>query len=250
MPHIPDAVHTLDRELRHIFGSRLQSLVAYGLQAHEASRAHDQGAHGGSHAHERASTQTLAVVEAITEDDLRACTARVASWHEAGLATPLLLAAHEFEKSLDAFPLEFGAILADHAVVSGRSPFDGLAVGAADIRRACEVQARSHLLHLREGYLETRGRGDALAVLIVRSAAPFAALLKSVARLQGQSADDPAAAARHAERALNLPGGHVADIVKLANVSEISSAEATRLFPAYLDAVERLAKYVDGWSAA
>ncbi len=249
MPHIPDAVHTLDRDLRHIFGSRLQSLVAYGLQAHEASRPHDQGAHGGSHAHERALTQTLAVVDAITQDDLRACTARVASWHDAGLATPLLLAAHEFEKSLDAFPLEFGAILADHAVVSGRSPFDGLAVGAADIRRACEVQARSHLLHLREGYLETRGRGDALAVLIVRSAAPFAALLKSVARLQGQSAHDPAAAARHAERTLDLPGGHVADVVKLADVSEISSAEATRLFPAYLDAVERLAKYVDGWRA-
>ena len=124
-----------------------------------------------------------------------------------------------------------------------------MAVAAADIRRACEVQVRSNLLHLREGYLETRGRGDALAVLIVRSAAPFAALLKSVARLQGQPAHDPAAAARHAERALNLPGGHIADVVKLANVSEISSVEALRIFPAYLDAVERLAKYVDGWGA-
>ena len=84
-------------------------------------------------------------------------------------------------------------------------------------------------------------------MLIVQSAAPFAALLRSVARLQGQPADDPAAAARHAERTLNLPGGHVEGVVKLANVSEISSAEALRIFPAYLDAVERLAKYVDGW---
>ena len=255
MPHIPDAVHTLDRELRHIFGSRLQSLVAYGLEAHEALR-HGQGPHSagdwgtqGAHAHERALTQTLAVVDAITHDDLRACTARVAAWHDAGLATPLFLGAHEFEKSLDAFPLEFGAILADHTVVSGSTPLGGLAVGAADIRRACEVQARSHLLHLREGYLETRGRGDALAVLIVRSAAPFAALLRSVARLQGQSAPDSASAARHAERALNLPGGIVANVVKLAEVSEIASAEALRIFPAYLDAVERLVTYVDGWRA-
>ena len=135
-------------------------------------------------------------------------------------------------------------------MVSGESPFNGLNVDTADIRRACEVQARSHLLHLREGYLETEGRGDALAVLIARSAAPFAALLKSVARLQGLSTHDAAAAARHAERALDLPGGIVADVVKLANVSEISSAEATRLFPSYLDAVERLASYVDGWSLA
>ena len=92
----------------------------------------------------------------------------MAAWHDAGLATPLLLAAHEFGRSLDAFPLEFGAILADHVVVAGSDPFDGLRVDAADLRRACEVQARSHLLHLREGYLETRGRGDALADLIVR----------------------------------------------------------------------------------
>jgi hypothetical protein len=192
----------------------------------------------------------MAVVDTVAYDDLRACAARVGSWHDVGLATPLLVAVHEFERSLDAFPLEFGAILADHVVVSGESPFSGLTVDAADIRRACEVQTRSHLLHLREGYLETEGRGDALAVLIARSAAPFAALLKSVARLQGLSTHDEAAAARHAERALDLPGGMVADVVKLANVSEISSAEATRLFPSYLNAVERLASYVDGWSLA
>ena len=248
MPHVPDAVYTLKRELRDIFGARLRSLVAYGLHTNEAAGAHDLGAHAGAHAHERTLTQTMAVVDTIAHDDLRACAARVGSWHDVGLATPLLVAAHEFERSLDAFPLEFGAILADHVVVSGESPFNGLNVDAADVRRACEVQARSHLLHLREGYLETLGRGDALAVLIARSAAPFAALLKSVARLQGLSTHDAAVAARHAERTLDVPGGIVTDVVKLANVSEISSAEATRLFPSYLDAVERLAKYIDGWS--
>jgi hypothetical protein len=110
------------------------------------------------------------------------------------------------------------------------------------------VQARSHLLHLREGYVETRGRADALAVLIVKSAPPFAALLASVARLQGLATADPAAAGRHAERELQVPPGGVTEIVALAHVKEISSAEAIRLFPAYLDAVEKLVKYVDAWS--
>jgi hypothetical protein len=36
--------------------------------------------------------------------------------------------------------------------------------------------------------------------------------------------------------------------VKLAHLTEISSAEASRIFPAYLDAAERLATYVDGWT--
>lgn len=245
MTQIPDAAGSLERDLREIFGDRLQSFVVYGLEAHAASSAGD--AHGD--AHDRRLTHTMAIVDAPTADDLRACARRVATWHDAGLATPLLLAAHEFARSLDAFPLEFGAIVADHVVVSGKSPFGGLRVNPADVRRACEVQARSHLLHLREGFLETRGRADALAVLIVDSAAPFAALLESIARLQGIVAHDPDAVGRHAERALNLPAETVAGVVKLAGATEISSDEAVRIFPAYLDAVERLVKFVDGWKS-
>ncbi len=246
MTHVPDRVSMLERELRDIFSSRLQSLVAYGL--HLAASPAGDDSHHGAHT-ESPSAQTMAIVETLTREDLKTCSDRVAKWHDAGLATPLLLAADEFERSLDAFPLEFGAILADHVVVCGRNPFDGLHVDPADVRRACEVHARSHLLHLREGFLETRGRADALAVLIVRSAAPFAGLLASLARLQGTAANDPAAAGRHAERALALPPGVVTDVVKLAHVSEISSDEASRIFPAYLDAAERLVKYVDGWGA-
>ena len=59
---------------------------------------------------------------------------------------------------------------------------------------------------------------------------------------------DHAAAGRHAERELQVPPGVMTEIVALAHVTEISSADATRLFPAYLEAVEKLVKYVDGWS--
>lgn len=243
MAPVPQAVAMMEHALREVFGNRLQSFVAYGLGA-------DQTAHGESHGRRRtAPTRTLAIVESLTAEDLKACADRVAGWHDRGLATPLLLAAHEFERSLDAFPLEFGAILADHAVVSGRNPFEGAKVDAADVRRACEVQARSHLLHLREGFVETRGRPDALAVLIVQSAAPFAALLTSVARLEGHAGEGAAAAGRHVERALQLPSGVATSVVALVDVSEISSAEALRLFPAYLDAVARLVAYVDRWGA-
>ena len=243
MTQVPDGMEMLQRGLRDIFGTRFQSLVAYGLHASTTSTPHPP--HGQA-AHTPA--RSLAIVESLTGDDLTRCANRAADWHDQGLATPLVLAARELERSLDAFPLEFSAIIADHTVVAGNDPFDGLKVDPADVRRACEVQARSHLLHLREGFIETRGRADALAVLIVRSAAPFAALLASVARLQGFSSADHAAVGRHAERVLRLPPGVVTDIVKLANVTEIASAEAVRVFPAYLDAAERLVAYVDNWS--
>jgi hypothetical protein len=244
MADVPDRVSMLERDLREIFGGRLQSVVVYGLRSSADTHAHAHGPHAPAPV-----TRTMAVVDALTGADLKACADRAAKWLDANLATPLLLAADEFGRSLDVFPLEFGAILADHVLVAGRNPFDGLEVDPVDIRRATEVQARSHLLHLREGYVETRGRADALAVLIVKSAPPFAALLTSVARLLGLATVDPAAAGRLAERELQVSPGVVTGIVALAHVKEISSAEATRMFPAYLDAVDKLVKYVDGWSA-
>jgi len=244
MAQIPDAVVTLERDVRDIFGGRFQSLVVYGQRAHAAGG--DDAHHGGA-GHERALTHTLVVAETLGAADLQACADRLGAWNDAGLATPLLMAAHEFERALDVFPLEFGAIVADHAVAAGRDPFDGARVDPQDLRRASESQARSHLLHLREGYVETRGRADALAVLIVASAAPLARLVTTLARLDGVETHDAGAAARHAERATGAAAGAVANIVALEGVSEISSDAARQLIGPYLEAVDRIVAFVDGW---
>lgn len=211
------AVQDLDRDLRTIFGDRMQSLVVYGATA------------SGD-----APVATLAVVASLTSIDLRRCAERVEVWHRFGLATPLLLEVHEFGRSLDAFPFEFGAILADHEVVSGPSPFDGLTVDPSDLRRACELQARSHLLHLREGFMEAEARSDRVADLVVRSAAPLAALLKNVRGLM-PALDTPAVLTR---------------VVELAPGGTLSSDEARRLFPDYLAAIGTLVGELDRWSAA
>ena len=64
---IPDAVRTLDRDLRAIVGDRLRSLVVYNAIAGD----------------DRIST--LAVVDGLSADDLRASVGRVAAWDDAGL---------------------------------------------------------------------------------------------------------------------------------------------------------------------
>jgi hypothetical protein len=236
-----DALAILERELRGIFGERLQSLVAYGLNAHGESSVAD------SHHATQDPVRTLAIVESLTEQDLRGCAARIATWHDNGLATPLLVPAPELDRSLDAFPLEFAAISANHKVIAGTDPFERAAVELDDVRRACEVQARSHLLHLREGFVEAAGNGNALALLIVDSARPLAALVKALARLDGNHEHDAAAAGRHAERILTLPGGVITDVIALRRAHEIPAAEAERLFPSYLAAMERLVEHVDRW---
>jgi hypothetical protein len=205
-------------DLRTLFGPRLRSVVEY-----------DGG-------HTRTGTHTLAIIDGLTAADLHAAAAKVPAWHRAQFATPLLFGAHEFEEALDAFPLEFSAILARHRVLAGPDPFTTRSVDPADLRRACELQARSHLLHLRQGYLETGGRPDAVATLITRSAPSFRGLLDSLERLEGARP--------------HVATGIAADIAALAGVTTLSEAEAERLFPAYVDAVERLVKYIDGWTAA
>jgi hypothetical protein len=229
---ISEGVHGLERDLRNIFGPRLLSLVTY----RSASDSTDTA------------LPTLALVEALTADDLRACAGRVEAWHDAGVATPLLVAQREFARALDAFPLEFGAILADHTVVSGPDPFDGLRVDAADLRRACEVQVRSHLLHLREGYIEARGRSDEVAALIAGSAASLAGLVRSVARLHGTPAATSAEAAGAVERMANLAAGSLSSVITLAGGQPLTADAARRMFPEYLAGLDRLAEHVDSWS--
>lgn len=213
-----DAVNILTRDLRDIFGDRLRSLVAYAVNDHPPDKL----------------APTLAVVETLTVDDLRACAARAERWQQAGLRTPLLLQAGEFEQSLDAFPFEFGAILADHVVVSGANPFDGVRVDPADLRRACELQARSHLLHLREEYIETGGESDAVARLIRHSAPALAALLKNVKRVNSAYVPDPT----------------LVVVAGLDDRTHFTTDDARRVFPSYLGAIETLAQHVDRWSTS
>jgi len=222
------ALKTLERDLRDIFGARLQSLVHYGAREHKTATLHGHEHHGH---HERVLLHTLAVTETLTADDLRACAKRISSWHDEDLATPLIMPRAEVERSLDVFPFELSAIIADHVVLFGANPFERLRVEQSDLRWACEVQARGHLLHLREGYVETRGRDDALAVLVVRSAPAWKSLLENMARLENTVAEQD-------------------EVTKLVGVKEISNEEAVRIFPAYLQAVERLTQQVDRWSAA
>jgi len=222
------ALRTLERDLREIFSGRLQSLVQYGVRAYQAANSDHHGPHGH---HEPPLLHTLTVTETLTPEDLRACAKRISAWHDDDIATPLIVPRAELVRSLDAFPFEFSAIIADHVVVAGTNPFEGLHVESSDLRWACEVQARGHLLHLRQGYIEARGRDDALAVLIVRSAPAWKSLIENMARLEKRVAEPD-------------------DITRLVGVKEISNEDAVRMFPSYLASVERLTKYVDGWSAA
>jgi hypothetical protein len=219
-------------DLGHVFAGRLKSIVAYGPCIDGQADA---------------PLTCLALVDTLTLADLEACAALAHGWERRRIATPLILPSHEFHRSLDAFPLEYGEILRAHERIFGDDPFQGASIPPEDLRRACETQAKSHLVHLREGFIEAAGRPQRVAELVCTSAPAFAALLRNVARLQGTAASGRADATHEGAKAAGLAGGVVADVLALDRPSTVPTTDAARLYPEYLAAVEQLARAVDSW---
>ena len=192
------SIDSLAAQLKDIFADRLKMVAAFGDTA-----------------------STCAVVQGLTIDDLDRCAAHAAKWNKAGLDAPLLIVEGELRRALDAFPLELSEIIATRRVVAGPDLFAEIAVPKQDLRRACEVQARGHVLHLREGYIEAAGDRKKIAALVAAAMPPFRALVKNVSRLDG--------------------------ISPKALVTQLDLDNFEKGFPEALRAAERIVEYVDTW---
>ncbi len=223
------ALGGLAADLDRVFGSRLHTVAAYGLD---------------TPAEPRRVVHTVALVERLTFRDLAACLPFTATWRRRSLAVPLILEREEFLRTLDVFPLEYGDIIAHHVVVAGANPFADARVAAADVRRACELGAKSHLIHLREGFLETGGDARAVGRLIAASAPAFRALLGNIARLADDHDDDVAAVA---ERQIGIPASVVRDVLGSGAGTVSAATDPTALLSMYIAAAERVWEYVDTW---
>lgn len=219
----------LAADLGRVFGPRLKTLAAYGLNGAVAD-ARD--------------LHTVALVERLTFADLTACAPLAAGWNRRGLPVPLLLEHDEFLRTLDVFPIEYAEILADHMVLAGSDPLPSVRVAPKDVRRACELQAKSHLIHLREGYLETAGDPQAVARLVAASAPAFRTLLVSIAQLAGEQGDTIEEAA---ERQIGVQGSVVREVLAAGAGTGGSIAEPTALLARYITVVERIWEYLDTW---
>lgn len=188
---------------------------------------------------------SVAFATALRAGDFEAFGAIDETWHRDGVETPLLMTVDEFRRSLDAFPLEFQALLDRHVVIAGRAPVDGVHIDGGHLRRACEVQAKGHLIHLRQGWLEAAGHHDRLARMIGQSAASLRVVLSNVARLSDASAGTDGAALRGAALA-GLDASLVSAVLAVEDDPELAGPLVTRL-PEYLAAAEQLWALVDGW---
>ena len=226
------ALQGLASDLHEVFGNRLYSVCAYGHLIDPEDE-----------------VQSIVLVDRLAFDDLAACLRLARKWDRAGLAVPLILERDEFARTLDVFPLEYGEIIANHVHIYGDDPFDGLRVSAEDLRRGCEFHAKSHLIHLREAFLETGGDPNAVARLISASAPGYRRLLTNLVALvspdEGRmDAHDLAAAA---ESTVGVPAEITNEILAAQATTPSTIVDPTALLARYVEAVERLWEYVDAW---
>lgn len=211
-------------DLARVFGSRFVALVAY------------------------APTRSAAFASSILADDLEALAPLVEGWKRDGLDTPLLLTSREFERSLDAFPLEYGAMLDRHVLIAGTSPFTAARPSDQDLRRACEVQAKAFLIHLRQGWLEASDHQHEQEHLLAQAAEPLRALLVNMAHLQGASGGADADLAAFGSRVTQTAADRIAHILDLQTHPERAAGHIGEM-NGLLQFAEQLWAYVDGWRA-
>ena len=219
------AYEQMAADLARVFGARFVALVA---------------SPGGAAA---------AFVASIAADDLDALGPLAGAWRHADLDPPLVMTPDEFRRSLDIFPLEYQSLLDHHEVIAGHPPFEGVNIHLDDARRACETQARGHLIHLRQGWIEhAASHHGGLADLIADSAGALRTVLHNLARLHQAPPMDDAALAAWAETAVGMPGGMVKAVLALTGARHNAPSLVPRL-PEYLASAERLWAYTDTWRA-
>jgi hypothetical protein len=189
-------------------------------------------------------------VDGLAFRDLVACLPMTEHWHRRGIAVPLMLASGEFERTVDIFPLEYSSILADYTVVRGKDPFQGIAIPNEDIRRATEGQAKSHLIHLREAFLESHGETTRIGRLIAASAAPLRALLTNIARLADAglvTTPTDEALAEMAKTRIGVSASLIREVLASSAGGRSTIADPSALLAHYIEASQKIWEYVDRW---
>ena len=103
-----------------------------------------------------------------------------------------------------------------------KRPVRRRAIALADLRRACEAQIKSHLVHLREGFIEAGGDPANIASLVAESSRAFTAPLRHVAveRRDGTGA----CRSRTGARAAGIANGIVGEMLALEQQAAMHSA--------------------------
>jgi len=168
-------------------------------------------------------------------------------WRKRKVAVPLFLTEAYVETSLDVFPIEYLNFQRNHTLVYGKDVLQDITFGPEHIRLQCEREVKGKLLLLREAFLETYGKGNALKGVISQSIPAFIAIFEALLYLaKKETPHDKRGVVGRACEVFKLDE----DVfIKLLDVKEQKikqdNTELRALFKSYLKEVRRLSKTVN-----
>jgi hypothetical protein len=226
-------------QLRAAYGAALRAVVLYGSAAGAEVRPG------------KPSYNVLVVVDTLGLAQLRAVAATTRAWGEAGHPPPLTLTVAEWLSSADVFPMEYADVLAQHRVLHGALPLEGVQVSPADLRVEVEQQTLGKLLQLRQGILATGGLPKRQLALLEESLSTLMVVFRGVLRLHGDTPpSDYEALARQVAAAAGFDAAPFVRVVRHRRGTEPLAADAAEaILAGYLEALGALVAYVDRFTA-
>ncbi|MBW2170473.1 MAG: nucleotidyltransferase domain-containing protein [Deltaproteobacteria bacterium] len=171
----------------------------------------------------------------------------IARWQKRNVATPLFLTEAYVNTSLDVFPIEYLSFQNNHRLVYGKDILEDISFDSEFVRLQCEREIKGKMLLLREGFLESRGKGRNLQPLIANSLGALIAIFNGLLHLKGKELPH-----HHRDiikefcEAFDMDGTVFS---KLLDVKEkkvkLSDKDTTGLFKDYLKEVQKLWQMVD-----
>lgn len=222
-------------ELRDAFGADLVSVVLYGSAAR------------GEYREGTSDLNVLVLLRGTGAASLRRGSALARRWVGERNPPPMILGEEEWRRSADVFPIEYSDIRDAHRVLVGPDPFQGIEVHTDDLRRQCEREIKGKHIQLREHFMLSAEDPAALGALLVKSFPTFLVLFRTVLRLAGDSVPrDPEETVRATAARAGFDAAPLLEIARArSGGGTLRPAADSPVVTGYLDAVERVATYVD-----
>lgn len=189
----------------------------------------------------------LVVARTLNLDVLDAVRGVLPEDREPPHVAPLFLTQRQIEKSLDVFPIEWIDIKERHLLLAGLDVLGPYEIPRSNLRLQIEQELREKLITLRQAYLASARKPDALDAVLKAAASSFATLCRSLLRLRGEA--PPAHTAQVIERVadvfhLDAQGLLAAHLVR-HDERRHKGAELLGHYRRFLVEVERLVNAID-----
>ncbi len=221
-------------DIQLLFGDHTVSLIVYGSAATE------------EYVSKKSDINVLVVFDDEGIQNLQPVQKKIVRWQKQ-VIRPLFLTESYINQSLDSFPIEFLNMQSAYHVVSGKDVLKSLDIVRQDLRLQCERELKGKLLHLRQGFVMTRGHKGALKGLIKESVGAFTAIFHALLYLKGK--DIPAAKQDVIQQTCKVFGLDEELFSTLfairQDAAKPSQSELERIVASYIQQIDVLSRQVD-----